>query len=269
MMMSSQVSDALATAILAVGAESFAETLHDWLKATCSFDNIAIIAFFQSSGPQVLMTHARDSRVFERIDSHYVKGAYLLDPFYGLHQKNAVDGVYRLADVAPDQFQRNEYFKSYYANTTLTDEMAFFVKLPSGNSVTVCIGRDATTASRFSSKDYMTAKSIAPVVSALVKAHWSGLSHEDQREPEDVIEKLRQRMSVDQEVNLSPRQAQVALLILQGHSSISIGLTLGISSQTVKVLRKQLYRRCRISSQGELYYLVAPYLSESAPPAGH
>ena len=101
-------SEALARAILAVGSDNFSETLHSWLEATCSFDNIAAIAFFQSCGPQVLMTHARDSRVFERIDSHYVKGAYMLDPFYGLHKKRATDGVYRLTEIAPDQFQRND-----------------------------------------------------------------------------------------------------------------------------------------------------------------
>ena len=62
-------------------------------------------------------------------------------------------------------------------------------------------------------------------------------------------------------IGLSPRQAQVALLILKGHSSLSIGLKLGVSPQTVKVFRKQLYARCGISSQGELFALMLPLLS--------
>jgi DNA-binding CsgD family transcriptional regulator len=62
-------------------------------------------------------------------------------------------------------------------------------------------------------------------------------------------------------IGLSPRQAQVALLILKGHSSLSIGLKLGLSPQTVKVFRKQLYARCGISSQGELFALMLPLLS--------
>ncbi|WP_298854861.1 LuxR C-terminal-related transcriptional regulator [uncultured Ruegeria sp.] len=260
--------NALSAAIMAIGSERFGGALHTWLDATCSFDNFAIIAFFQRSSPQVLMTHARDIRVFERIDSHYVKGAYLLDPFYGLYQSRAADGLYRLADIAPDQFQRNEYFKSYYTNTTLTDELAFFASLTPVTSITVCIGRDATTASRFSLKDFNAARNVAPVVSALVRMNWPDLKPSHEEQPEDVVEQLRQRLSAEQDISLSPRQAQVALLILQGHSSISIGLTLGISPQTVKVLRKQLYRKCQISSQGELYYLIAPYLSESGQPAG-
>jgi DNA-binding CsgD family transcriptional regulator len=61
---------------------------------------------------------------------------------------------------------------------------------------------------------------------------------------------------------LSPRQAEVAVLVLRGHSSVSIGLKLGISPLTVKVFRKQLYKRCSISSQAELFQLMLPLLGQ-------
>jgi DNA-binding CsgD family transcriptional regulator len=61
-------------------------------------------------------------------------------------------------------------------------------------------------------------------------------------------------------ISLTNRQAEVALLVLQGHSSSSIGLRLGISPQTVKVFRKQLYKKCNISSQAELFALITPLL---------
>jgi DNA-binding CsgD family transcriptional regulator len=63
-------------------------------------------------------------------------------------------------------------------------------------------------------------------------------------------------------IALSPRQAEVALLILRGHSSLSIGLRLGLSPQTIKVFRKQLYRRCAITSQAELFALMLPLLND-------
>ncbi|MEJ6123424.1 helix-turn-helix transcriptional regulator [Vibrio sp. 2-Bac 85] len=62
-------------------------------------------------------------------------------------------------------------------------------------------------------------------------------------------------------ISLSPRQTEVALYILQGHSSISIALNLNISKETVKVFRKQLYSKCSISSQAELFALLMPILS--------
>ncbi len=61
-------------------------------------------------------------------------------------------------------------------------------------------------------------------------------------------------------INLTKRQAEVALLVLRGHSSASIALRLEISPQTVKVFRKQLYRKCNISSQAELFALITPLL---------
>ena len=63
-------------------------------------------------------------------------------------------------------------------------------------------------------------------------------------------------------IHLSARQAEVALLILRGHSTMSIGLRLGLSPQTVKVFRKQLYSRCTISSQAELFALMLPLLQD-------
>ena len=254
--------EALSEAILAVGTEGFAEALRAWLASICSFDNIAIIAFFQDRGPEVLLTHANDKRVFERIDTDYVSRAYLLDPFFELHQNGAADGVYRLSDIAPDQFHRNEYFKSYYKKTLLEDELAFFCGWPRRLSITVCLGRDATTSSRFSSRDQNGAKGAAPVVNALVKRNWDYLKARSAiAAPQDTPGILRQRLSADRGIELSGRQSEIALLILQGHSSVSVGLTLGISPQTVKVIRKQLYKKCQISSLGELYYLIAPYLS--------
>lgn len=254
--------DLLAAAILAIETETFPQALERWLRKSCPFDNITMLAFFENREPEVFLTNAAERRVFERMSSHYVNGAYLLDPFYGLFRKGARDGIYRLTEIAPDQFQRNEYYKSYYQRTTLVDELAFFSSPVSGVGITVCIGRDATTTSKFSSRDIAAARQIAPVVNALVNRNWRTLKSGSEPSTENVAEALRDRMSAEKDINLSARQSEIALLILQGHSSISIGLTLGISPQTVKVIRKQLYRKCRISSQGELYYLIAPFLSQ-------
>ncbi|WP_240336744.1 helix-turn-helix transcriptional regulator [Tropicibacter sp. Alg240-R139] len=253
----------LARTILALETAGFAEALQSWLEQVSQFNNITILAFFDTQQPSVFLSHAHERRVFERLDSDYVNGAYLLDPFYGLHKNRKPDGLYRLADVAPDQFQRNEYFRSYYQRTTLIDELAFFSSPAPGVSITVCIGRDATTTARFSTRDLTTARDISPVVNALVRKNWRGIAPDADSIPHSAAESLRARLSAEKKISLSKRQAEIAFMILQGHSSISIGLVLGISPQTVKVIRKQLYKKCQISSQGELYYLIAPYLSNT------
>jgi DNA-binding CsgD family transcriptional regulator len=253
---------ALADAIGALGTAEAAAALHRWLEAECRFDNITMLAFFRGRGPEVFYAKAGEARVFEKLDSHYVSGVYVLDPFYGLHLQGAEAGLYRLADIAPDQFQRNEYYATYYQRTTLIDEMAFFSRPAEGVSVTICIGRDASSGRRFGRRDLARAQAVAPVVNALACKQWQGLAAEGDPEPEAVAEGLRARLQAERGIALSPRQGQIALMILQGHSSISIGLALEISPQTVKVIRKQLYRRCGISSLAELFALMTPYLSQ-------
>ncbi len=52
---------------------------------------------------------------------------------------------------------------------------------------------------------------------------------------------------------LSPRGRQVVELTLRGHSADSFGKRLEISSGTVRIHRRNIYTKLRMSSQGELF----------------
>ncbi|WP_417827160.1 helix-turn-helix transcriptional regulator [Thalassospira povalilytica] len=224
-----------------------------------------MIAYFQQHQPRVLFAHAYERRVHAKLDSDYVSGAYLLDPFHALHVEKAPEDLYQLREIAPDQFQRNEYFAAYYQQTTLIDEIAFVGYPADGVSVHICLGRDAMSRRRFSVRDVATARRLAPIVCGMIRQRWSDLrSSGDDYSDQALVERLTENLLTTHGIKLSPRQAEIALLILRGHSSVSIGLRLEISSQTVKVFRKQLYRKCSISSQAELFSLIMPLLSESA-----
>lgn len=255
-----ETAQALAHTIATVATKGFEGHLDSWLTETFKIDNVTMLAFFDDRKPEVFYSHALNTRVFEKMDSDYVRGVYLLDPVYGLHKERAQDGLYRLRDIAPDQFQRNEYYATYYRRTTLIDEMIYFIRPSPGVSVTICVGRDSTSARRFSAKMRERMEISAPIVLALANRHWEGLRSENAPQVPEVAEVLRDRIKQEHAIALSPRQSEIALLILQGHSSVSIGLVLGISPQTVKVIRKQLYRKCAISSQAELFSLLTPYL---------
>lgn len=56
-------------------------------------------------------------------------------------------------------------------------------------------------------------------------------------------------------LGLTDREATIVDLVLQGHSSEAIGLRLGISTGTVKVHRRNVYRKLDISSQTQLLSL--------------
>ncbi|WP_235915884.1 helix-turn-helix transcriptional regulator [Thalassovita mangrovi] len=252
----------LGAAIAALGTDDFAPAFYAWLHRCIEIDNTTMLAYFQTRRPEILFCQARVPSVHERIDSDYISGAYLIDPFHELHVTRVDPGLYRLRDFAPDQFHRNEYFASYYRRTTLVDEIAYVAYPAEGVSVHICLGRDASSGRSFSPRDMEIAHRLSAIACGLVAKQWAGLSSSGDYTDAALVDRVRQRLIERHDIALSQRQSEVALLILRGHGSVSIGLRLGISPQTVKVFRKQLYRKCAISSQAELFSLVMPLLSD-------
>ncbi|MGQ7843094.1 helix-turn-helix domain-containing protein [Granulosicoccus sp. 3-233] len=250
----------LAVAIEALGTPSFSELLYAWLCRCLEIDNGTILAYYQTGKPDVFFSHSRVREVHEHMEGDYLSGIYLLDPFHDLHVNKSAPGLYRLRDCAPDSFRRNEYHAKYYSGTTMTDEACFHVALPTGVSVQVCLGRDKSSGSSFSARDLNTARNLSSIVCSLMTVQWKHLTSSGDYTDETLLHHLQAQLKEHRGISLSKRQCEVALLILRGHSTISIGLCLEISPQTVKVFRKQLYRKCSISSQAELFSLMTSYL---------
>lgn len=251
----------LGAAITALGSDDFPGSLNAWLSRSFEIDNTTMLAYFQTRRPEVLFTQARHPEIHDRLESDYIAGAYLLDPFHELHVSRVPEGLYRLRDFAPDHFHRNEYHASYYRRTTLVDEFAFVAYPADGVSVHVCLGRDASSGQMFSARDMAAAQRLSSIACGLIKKQWADLTSIGDYDDDELVTRLRDRLAGRHGISLSQRQSEVALLILRGHSSVSIGWRLGISPQTVKVFRKQLYRKCSISSQAELFSLITPLLS--------
>ena len=239
----------------------FEECLANWLHTIVAYDNIIMLSYYQDRPPSLLFSLVHEAHVLEKFETTYIQGAYLLDPFHTIHTEHWAEGMYRLEDIAPDQFRRNRYFREYYKNTNMVDEMAYIAYPVEDVSIHVTLSRDMASSRRFSAKHVSGANLVAPIVCALVKRHWSNLNSIGTFEQSKTFKNLIEKVKQEHQISLSPRQAQVAELILKGHSSVSIGLQLGVSSQTVKVFRKQLYKKCQISSQAELFNFLMPVLS--------
>ncbi|MFN3970223.1 MAG: LuxR C-terminal-related transcriptional regulator [Gemmobacter sp.] len=250
----------LAEAIRLIGQPGFEAALLAFLQAVAAPDNLIVLAYRSAGPPLALYRQTDHPQVFAELDRTYLAGAYRLDPFYDLHLRRAPAGAYRIRDIAPDAFQRSRYFIDYYDQTTLVDEVTFVAYPSAAITLNICIGRDASSGAVFLPRDVETCHRIAPVVVAMAEAHWAGLAGAT-GPAEDTSALLADAARGVHGIHLSPRQAEVALMILRGHSTVSIGLRLGLSAQTVKVFRKQLYARCRISSQAELFALMLPLLT--------
>jgi DNA-binding CsgD family transcriptional regulator len=257
----------IAAAIRELRQPAFPTAFAALLRTVGSPDNLVFLVYRGSGTPEVLFSQTSDPTVFAELESTYLPGAYRLDPFFDLHLTNADSGAYRLTDIAPDAFHRSRYFSEYYEQTTLLDEVAFVIKLAPDVTLNLCLGRDTTSARRFSSEELEACCRLAPVVSALAKRQWEDLAAAASPS-EDTVDLLIRTARMRHGISLTLRQAQVAILILRGHSSVSIGLRLGVSPQTVKVFRRQLYNRCNICSQAELFILMVPMLKDNADGLG-
>jgi len=132
------------------------------------------------------------------------------------------------------------------------EEINLVVELPGRELAEISLMRPVR-AGGFDDADLCALGEIAPLIGAVYRRYWaSARSRIAHQSTDSAIEDAFERFGGD---NLSPREREVAQLILRGHSGISIGTHLGISATTVKTHRKNLYGKLGIATHFELFSL--------------
>lgn len=193
----------------------------------------------------------------------YQEGPYLLDPFYFACTRPLPSGLYRLKEIAPDRFYQGEYFRNYYIQTGLAEEIGYFINLDYGVSIVVSLMR---TNKSFSAKDFREPTQFLPVVKATAEKNWPGPSARFEgiggaTDQEDTSRRLERAFLKFGEGVLTPREREVVEYTLKGHSADAIGRILEIASGTVRIHRGNIYSKLRISSQGELFSMFIKMLT--------
>ena len=232
------------------------------MSALAHFDFIVVFAYRGGARPIDLYSTfgPDDYRIFVTL---YQAGPYLLDPFYRTARERRA-GIFRMRELAPDRFFSSEYYRTYYSQTLLAEEVGFFVPTDEGVTVVLSLMRKSDTRV-FPERQFGLLKQAEPFVTALVKRFWSELSlrFDDvtSRENHDLVVSPLRSKDVWGRLDLTPREAAIVELVLQGHSSEAAGRLLGIATGTVKVHRRNIYRKLGISSQTQLLSL---YLKKMA-----
>jgi DNA-binding CsgD family transcriptional regulator len=246
----------LSKCIDSIGKGGFPENLGAALRSLADFDNSVVFAYYRSQRPLCLFYTFSSERRAIFVDD-YLKGPYLLDPFFKACARNVDPGLYRLRDIAPDRFYQSEYYRSYYIQTGLAEEIGYTFYLPNRISIVISLMR-AGDGSRFSAREYRLLKSVTPIVISLAQRHWDAIPVGF--EVETVNDGLDETRSVIESTvsdlfgkRITPRETQVVAQVLEGHSSDSIAKTLGISVGTVRIHRRNIYAKLQISSQQELF----------------
>ncbi len=240
--------------ISTIGKSGFAAHLAGALKEIAPFNYMVVFGYLGTRPPLDLYDNFPQGKRKIFVED-YQEGPYLLDPYYTATTKPIDSGLYRLRDLAPDRFYQGEYFRNYYVQTGLAEEIAFLINLPEGAVVTVSLMR---TEKAFSAKELREMREFLPVVLAASEKHWEDLALNFST-PNDAESKNAHGQRLEAALRefgkglLTPREREVVEFTLKGHSAVAVGHIMGISPGTVRIHRRNIYSKLRIRSQGELF----------------
>jgi len=237
----------VAEIINSIGDPRLPRILVSVIAGLVPFDHLAIMRFREDKTPDDLLAPYIDARYH----ANYFAGNYRHDPFYLAASQRSDGGLFRMRDLAPDM---SRYLGQYQlgprvddlasrrsGNRTrdlgcggdLREEIGFLVPLADRSIVHLALIRSKRQAA-FSDDELARLHAIEPVIRSAARRHWLAAKELPGRE-------------------LTRRERQIAGEILRGCTTTAIAMRLGISVGTVKVHRKHLYRKLRISSQAELF----------------
>jgi len=194
----------------------------------------------------------------------YVASTYLLNPIYNAFLAGLEPGLHAMADLAPDNWHSDLIGPDLNTSDVLfacdeeigyrtpgwpagLQELALTVTLPSGCMGEISFARSANTGG-FPPEMITELLPFYPLFATAFRALWS------RRDADPADAAISRPHLADFAPDLlSPRESEVVQMILKGHSSLSISLTLGIALPTVKTHRKNAYAKLGISTQQQLF----------------
>ena len=231
-------------AAFAIGQPTFPAMLETALLNVVSFEMMNGFAYSRE-GQAFDLYNERIVGDRTVIVDRYLAGSYILDPFYNAFRRHDPDSVLVMRSLAPDRFTDTEYFKRHYQATGIVDEIGIVLKLQHVDAI-LSLSRVGAVGA-FSSRDVSVIEEVSPLVRALAEKHWLAHCH-------PMGGQAGAAATISHPL-LSKREQEIVTLVLKGHSTYAIAAALGLSPNTVKVHRRQIYAKLKISSQVELFHL--------------
>ena len=252
----------IAGLVPATTSAHFPEQLIDAIKQLAPVDEASIIIYPGSGLPSIDYRDPSECWGHPNLNT-FVKGAFVLDPYYLAATKHKKNGFFRLRQLAPSGFKQSEYYRVYYRHSGLQDECGYLIPTRGEGFINISLGRTAVSRC-FRKTEITLLADIAPAIEMLAQQHWLP-QHEDTQEKS--IANLRKQLETALHCFgasvLTERERQVINMILHGYATRIIAEQLHISIETVKLHRKNAYAKLDINMQSELFYLFIDSLMNS------
>jgi len=252
---------AFATVIDALESDSFFEALRVFINRTTQIDNCVALVF-SLDGPPLILHHwsPQQPNYFQML---YRQGAYVLDPFYLASFDERRCGIHLMNDIAPDSFYESDFYMTYYKKVEMIDEIGLLCPIDDRLTAHLSLGRRSNS-TPYDSEDLHRLRCLEPLLQTLLKRQSQAQVEQWRLASNGHFHGSSSGALVTKNwlapYSVTNREAEIAGLILRGHSNISIGHALDISAETVKVHRRNLYSKLQISSQAELFLLFINHI---------
>lgn len=209
-----------------------------------------------SGAPVYLADNYPDGPAREAVQL-YVRSTYLLNPVYNAILNGLPQGLYPMADLAPDNWAAD--LSSDHVSPAQDEEIGYrtegwprglqelslLVDLGQGDMGEISFARPAADGG-FTPCMLDMLRPFLPLIAVAFRRIWSGQHATPTPKPAPALDEFAQDV-------LTTRESEIIHMILKGHSSLSVSMALGIALPTVKSHRRNAYSKLGVSTQQQLF----------------
>ncbi|WP_320200737.1 response regulator transcription factor (plasmid) [Agrobacterium sp. rho-13.3] len=247
----------------------FPSALISSLQTIAPFE-IFTVTLFSSNRPPIFLDGNLQDFVSQAIIDKFLSGTYLLDAVYTACCAKVLPGLYRLSELAPDNYFSSEFYNSSDFHPCVSEdagslaEEIVYMAQPIDNVYLVISLMRRNGMQAFDSIEFENLKLLEPVILETSVEHWRGESEKflkpDLPKSESTLEKAFVTFAKEK---LSPREQTIVSLLLRGHSTLSVAHNLDIAEGTAKVHRRNIYDKLRITSQAEMFLMFCSHVIDT------
>ncbi len=262
--------------IAKLGQAEFEDSLFDLVNAVVCVDHCAV--FINNNDDESIVHLFTKSKlsddVCQSLAKAYTERFYVRDPkleplVQGL--EGATEPRMTLLPYTPNSAYDKGYQTRFFTDTGLVDKVSSLLQTRQFNIY--CSFYRLTESGQFQPHEFAQLSQILPILTNLIFKHsrLSGLK-EKENQPDSIITQVPLGRTSDASANLldaknevfsqlTEREQQVCIRILQGMTSEAISLDLKVAISTIQTYRKRAYSKLGISSQNELFSLYLEFIS--------
>lgn len=263
-------------AICKLGRAEFEDSLFDLVNAVVRVDHCAVFINNNDGTTAHLFTKSKlDEDICRNLATAYTERFYTRDPNIVPLKENVTEGDDGDRMVLLPHMSTADYDEGYQArffkNTGLIDKVSSLLQ---SNLYTIyCSFYRLEDSGRFQESEFVELSRILPILTNLIFKHslLSGLEVTEKKS-DPIITQVPLGRSPDAMSNLlnskneifdqlTTREREVCIRILQGYTSEAISLELDVAKSTIHTYRKRAYAKLGISSQNELFSLYLEFIS--------